>query len=134
MHCTVSRAKLLPLIAKLSPCLIGMEACSGSHEWVQRFRELGHAVRLMAPKFVVALEMVFPETPVPEYSLMPHPSSLLLAFASMGPTLKTRLPSMMAIAKGARRGALNIHAAQSVYVPDDIVGDSQVFRAVDENP
>jgi transposase len=54
MHCTVSRAKLLPLIAKLSPCLIGMEACSGSHEWARRFREMGHAVRLMAPKFVVA--------------------------------------------------------------------------------
>ncbi len=35
MHCTVSRAKLVPLVplvAKLPPCLIGMEACSGSHD------------------------------------------------------------------------------------------------------
>jgi transposase len=31
-----------------------MEACSGSHEWARRFRETGHAVRLVAPKFVVA--------------------------------------------------------------------------------
>jgi transposase len=54
MHCTVSRSKLLPLIAGLSPCLIGMEACSGSHDWARRFREFGHTVRLMAPKFVVA--------------------------------------------------------------------------------
>ena len=54
MHCTVSRAKLVPLVAKLPPCLIGMEACSGSHEWARRFREFGHTVRLMAPKFVVA--------------------------------------------------------------------------------
>jgi transposase len=50
----VSRAKLLQLVAGLSPCLIGMEACSGSHEWARRFREFGHTVRLMAPKFVTA--------------------------------------------------------------------------------
>jgi transposase len=54
MHCTVSRAKLLPLIAQIPPCLIGMEACSGSHEWARRFRDFGHTVRLMAPKFVIA--------------------------------------------------------------------------------
>lgn len=28
---TVKRAKLLELTASLSPCLIGMEACSGAH-------------------------------------------------------------------------------------------------------
>jgi len=33
-------------------CLIGMEACSGAHEWARRFQELGHTVRLMAPVFV----------------------------------------------------------------------------------
>ena len=54
MHCSVGRSKLIPLIAGLSPCLIGMETCSGSHEWARRFREFGHTVRLMAPKFVVA--------------------------------------------------------------------------------
>jgi len=40
------------VVAGLSPCLIGMEACSGAHEWGRRFQEHGHAVRLMAPKFV----------------------------------------------------------------------------------
>ena len=35
------------------PCLIGMEACSGAHEWARRFEALGHRVRLIAPKFVV---------------------------------------------------------------------------------
>ena len=54
MHCTVSESKLMPLIAGLSPCLIGMEVCSGSHDWARRFRECGHTVRLMAPKVVVA--------------------------------------------------------------------------------
>src|ERR1700687_1851206 len=54
MHLSVSRSKLIPLIAALSPCLIGMEARSGSHEWARRFREFGHTVRLIAPKFVAA--------------------------------------------------------------------------------
>jgi len=49
---SVSRAKLLELIAQLPPCLIGLEACSGAHEWARRWACLGHRVRLMAPKFV----------------------------------------------------------------------------------
>lgn len=49
---SVGRAKLLELIAQLPPCLIGMEACSGAHEWARRCLRLGHRVRLMAPKFV----------------------------------------------------------------------------------
>ena len=53
----VSRADLLPLIAQLSPCLIGMEACSGAHHWARLFRQHGHTVRLMAPKFVAPYRM-----------------------------------------------------------------------------
>src|SRR5712691_2022082 len=49
---TVRRDQLLRVVAGLSQCLIGMEACSGAHEWGRRFQELGHTVRLMAPKFV----------------------------------------------------------------------------------
>ncbi len=49
----VSRAKLAELIAQLPPCLIGMEACSGAHEWARRFAGFGHTVKLMAPKFVM---------------------------------------------------------------------------------
>jgi len=32
---TLSRAKLAELIAQLPACLIGMEACSGAHEWAR---------------------------------------------------------------------------------------------------
>jgi transposase len=49
---TLSRAKLSELVAQLPPCLIGMEACSGAHEWARRFAAFGHTVKLMAPKFV----------------------------------------------------------------------------------
>jgi len=51
---TVSRAKLVAFIAQLPPCLIGLEACSGAHEWARRFQALGHEVRIMAPRFVAA--------------------------------------------------------------------------------
>jgi transposase len=49
---TVRRDQLLEVVAGLSPCLIGMEACSGAHEWGRRLQEHGHTVRLMAPRFV----------------------------------------------------------------------------------
>ena len=49
---TVRRERLLETVAGLSPCLIGMEACSGAHEWGRRFQQHGHTVKLMAPKFV----------------------------------------------------------------------------------
>lgn len=53
----VRRAKLLELVAKLPPCLIGMEACSGAHHWAREFQKLGHTVRIMAPKFVAPYRM-----------------------------------------------------------------------------
>jgi transposase len=50
---TLSRAKLSELVAQLPPCLIGMEACSGAHEWARRFSACEHTVKLMAAKFVM---------------------------------------------------------------------------------
>jgi transposase len=49
----VPRERLVPLIAQLPPCLIGMEACSGAHHWARLFRTHGHEVKLIAPKFVI---------------------------------------------------------------------------------
>ncbi len=51
---TVSRSKLTPLIAQLPACDIGMEACSGAHEWGRRFELMGHRVGLMAARQVSA--------------------------------------------------------------------------------
>lgn len=53
----VTRGDLLALIVQLPPCLIGMEACSGAHHWARLFRQHGHTVRLMAPKFVTPYRM-----------------------------------------------------------------------------
>jgi transposase len=49
---TVTRGKLLASVAHLPPCLIGLEACSGAHEWARQFQRFGHTVKLMARKFV----------------------------------------------------------------------------------
>jgi transposase len=50
---TVRRGEFAQAVAALPPCVIGMEACSGSHAWARQFRGYGHTVRLMAPKFVI---------------------------------------------------------------------------------
>ena len=34
-----------------------MEACSGAHHWARQFRQHGHTVKLMAPKFVAPYRM-----------------------------------------------------------------------------
>ena len=39
---TVSRGKLVELIGRLPASLIGLEACTGAHEWARRFESLGH--------------------------------------------------------------------------------------------
>lgn len=52
MQKKIRRAELKPVIANLSPCLIGMEACGGSHYWAREFERMGHTVRLISPQFV----------------------------------------------------------------------------------
>jgi transposase len=48
----LGRKQLSAFVAKLPPCLIGLEACGGAHHWVRRFTEMGHTVRMIAPQFV----------------------------------------------------------------------------------
>ena len=40
------RRQVLVFFGKLSPCLIGMEACATSHHWARELAKLGHEVRL----------------------------------------------------------------------------------------
>jgi transposase len=48
----LARQKVLPFVAQLTPCLIGMEASGGAHYWAREFTKLGHRVKLMPPQFV----------------------------------------------------------------------------------
>jgi len=49
---TLSRSEVLPFFAQLPGCLIGIEACAGSHHWARELTKLGHDARLMAAQFV----------------------------------------------------------------------------------
>lgn len=46
------RSEMARFFANLEPCLIGMEACGGSHHWARKLSEFGHTVKLMSPQFV----------------------------------------------------------------------------------
>src|SRR5215470_11166558 len=48
------RAQVLPFFAKFAPCLIGIEACASAHYWARELKKLGHNVRLMPAKDVMA--------------------------------------------------------------------------------
>ena len=46
------RGHVLTFFTKLSPCLVGMEACGTSHHWGRELMRLGREVRLMPPAYV----------------------------------------------------------------------------------
>lgn len=48
----LSRGKLAEFIANLPPCNIYMEACGTANYWGRKFKELGHQVKLINPKYV----------------------------------------------------------------------------------
>ena len=50
---TLRRAEGLTFFSNLPACLIGMEACAGSHYWARELIKLGHDARLIAAQFVV---------------------------------------------------------------------------------
>lgn len=80
---SVSRAKLSQLNVQLPPCLIGMEACSGAHEWARRFSTLGHSVKLMAPKFVAPYRKGGKnDAMMPRRSVRRSPDQLYVSFPS----------------------------------------------------
>ena len=48
----LKRRYVLAFFQKLSPCLVGIEACASSHHWSREIKALGHTVRLMPPAYV----------------------------------------------------------------------------------
>jgi len=45
----ISRENFLAFMANVPRCLIGMEACGGSHYWAKELTQLGFTVKLMSP-------------------------------------------------------------------------------------
>jgi len=46
------RGQVLGFFARLSPCVVGMEACASAHYWARELEALGHEVRLVPPAYV----------------------------------------------------------------------------------
>lgn len=46
------RRDLMRFFEKLSPCLVGMEACAGAHHWARQIAAYGHEVKLIPPAYV----------------------------------------------------------------------------------
>ena len=53
------RRQVLKFFVKLSPCLIGIEACATAHHWARELRKLGHEVlrctKFFGSRFVLGL-------------------------------------------------------------------------------
>ena len=50
----IGRAKMLEFFGKLTPCLVGIEACPAAHHWGRELQAFGHTVKLMPPSYVKA--------------------------------------------------------------------------------
>ena len=48
----LKRRQVIAFFQKVSPCLVGIEACASSHYWSRELHGLGHRVRLMPPAYV----------------------------------------------------------------------------------
>ena len=48
----IKRRYVLAFFQKLTPCLVGIEACASAHHWSRELQALGHTVRLMPPAYV----------------------------------------------------------------------------------
>jgi hypothetical protein len=46
----LNRRYVLAFFQKLSPCVVGIEACGSSHYWSREIKALGHTVRPMRPR------------------------------------------------------------------------------------
>ena len=69
----MQRKTIVAMAAKLSPCIIAMEACCGAHHLGRVLAAQGHTIRLMSPEYVFAvsrigqyrgMDVVIPRLPV----------------------------------------------------------------------
>jgi len=50
----LKRREVLAFFAKLTPCVVAMEACGTAHYWAREMAKLGHEARLIPPAYVKA--------------------------------------------------------------------------------
>jgi len=48
----VMRDQLLDALARIEPCTVVVEACTGAFYWARKFEALGHRVKIVSPQYV----------------------------------------------------------------------------------
>lgn len=48
----LKRVQVIEFFARLSPCVVAIEACGGSHYWARQLQKLGHQVKLIPAQYV----------------------------------------------------------------------------------
>jgi transposase len=48
----LSRPQFQRFMAEHPQCLVVLEACGGAHHWARELERVGHAVKLIAPRYV----------------------------------------------------------------------------------
>jgi transposase len=48
----LKRSQVIEFFARMSPCLVAIEACAGSHYWARQMLKLGHRVKLIPAQYV----------------------------------------------------------------------------------
>ena len=52
MRKRLTRGQVLPVLEKIAPCRVGIEACGWAYHWAREIQALGHEVRLMPAQYV----------------------------------------------------------------------------------
>ncbi len=96
------RSQVLPFFSRLSPCLVGMEACGTSHYWAREMIRLGHQVRLMPPAYV---------KPYVKRGKTDANDAEAICEAVTRPTMR-----FVAVKSAEQQAALSIHRARDLLV------------------
>ena len=112
---SLRRRQVIPFFAKLSPCLVGMEACGTSHYWARELSGLGHEVKLMPPAYV---------KPYVKRGKTDAADAEAISEAVMRPTMR-----FVAIKSPEQQAVLTLHRSRDLLIRQR----TQLVRHYDQN-
>jgi transposase len=108
----LSKNKLIEFTSNLTPFIIAIESCTGSHYWARLFKSMGHAVKMMAPQFV---------KPYIKSNKNDRNDAAGIAEASTRPDMK-----FVAIKKVEQQDVLLVHRARDLMIKQRTAQANQI--------
>ncbi len=96
------RRQVIPFFGKLSPCLVGVEACATSHHWARELQALGHTARIMPANYV---------KPYVKRNKNDAADAEAICEAMTRPTMR-----FVAVKSAERQGLMMLHRTRSLLV------------------